>query len=145
MKRNWNQLFVKWAQYVYFLKWESVINYKRSYLGPYKGLLRELGLWKVTKVVHPSVQNFRKWKLALTCLLFLPLQQMRLVWPASLPQLSSINQTVLLFSRLFRHHLADASRPQKCFHSPKLNSEDFPLIFTTMALYSLYRWERLRM
>ena len=49
----------------------------------------------------------------------------------------------LLFPFLCRHHSVDASLPQKHFHPSTLNSETFPLIFITTALYSLYRWERL--
>lgn len=39
----------------------------------------ERKLWKVTEVVHPSIQNFGSWRFARTCLWFL-LQQLLRSW-----------------------------------------------------------------
>ena len=72
------------------------------------------------------------------------LYQRQLVGSASSLQLSCINRTVLLFSFLCRHHLAECLSRTDNFSLSHTILEKFYFIFTTTALYSSYQRERPR-
>ena len=103
-------------------------------------------LWNVRKVVRPSIKNLGIGNLpSLVCNFslksFCGLWMKRQFWPASLLQLSCINQTVMDY--FFRHHFTFEPLSRIIF---SLSFNEIREIFTRFLYHdtSLYRWERLR-